>query len=111
MDTQYLFKQENLFNMENIISERLIQVISDNKTTFSDDILMSSYENAIKEFDELVEKGFAKKRENNLLSITDAHLHRITLESYKNRLSLHELGNSGVDLAINKSNFNTFGEH
>ena len=100
--------------MENIISERLIQVISENKTTFLDDALMTSYETAIKEFDELVEKGFAKRRKNNLMSFTDSHLHRITLETYKNNFAQHGFGKSGADvLSMNnstKTNFGTFNE-
>jgi hypothetical protein len=114
MVIRFLFKQENLFKMENIISEKLIQVISDNETTFSDDTLLSSYEDAIKEFDELVEKGFAKRRENNLLSFTDTHLHRITLETYKNNFAQQGFGKSGADVhsmnISSKSNFSTINE-
>ena len=100
--------------MENIISEKLIQVISENETTFIDDALMASYERAIKEFDELVEKGFAKRRENNLLSFTDTHLHRITLETYKNNFAQQGFGKSGTEvLSMNfgiKTNFGAFME-
>jgi hypothetical protein len=109
---QYSYKQENSYKMENIISEKLIQVISENETTFSSDALMTSYEKAIKEFDELVEKGFAKRRENNLMSFTDSHLHRITLETYKNDFAQH--GKRGADvLSMNistKTNFGAFNE-
>lgn len=98
--------------MENTISKKLIQTISENETTFLDDKLLSKYENAIKEFDDLVKKGFAKKRENNLLSFTETHLHRITLETYKNSFARHGFTKS-VDevLPINitsKTNFNNF---
>jgi hypothetical protein len=114
MGIQFLFKPENLYKMENIISERLMQVISENEITFKEDAVMTSFENAIKEFDELVEKGFAKRRENNLMSFTDSHLHRITLETYKNNFAQHEFGKSGTDaLSMNistKTNFGTFDE-
>jgi hypothetical protein len=114
MDIQYSYKQENSYKMENIISERLIQVISENETTFKDDAVMTSFETAIKEFDELVEKGFAKRRENNLMSFTDSHLHRITLETYRNNFAQHGFGKSGADvLSMNisaKTNFGTFNE-
>ncbi|MDI9319912.1 MAG: hypothetical protein QM530_05480 [Phycisphaerales bacterium] len=100
--------------MENIISEKLIQVISENEKKFSNDTLMSSYESAIKEFDELIEKGFAKKRESNLLSITESHLHRITLETYINNFTQHGFRKNGSELhSINirtKTNFRTFNE-
>lgn len=114
MDIQYSFKQENSYNMENIISKKLIQVILENETTFKDDVLMTSFETAIKEFDELVEKGFAKRRENNLMSFTDSHLHRITLETYRNNFAQHGFGKSGAEvLSMNisaKTNFSTFNE-
>ena len=114
MGIQYSFKQENSYKMENIISESLVQVISKNETTFLDDALMASYETAIKEFDELVKKGFAKRREYNLMSFTDSHLHRITLETYKNNFAQHGFGKTGADvhsMNINaKTNFGTFNE-
>ena len=99
---------------ENIISEKLIQVILENESTFLDDALMLSYQNAIKEFDDLVDKGFAKRRENNLMSFTESHLHRITLETYKNNFPQHGFGKSGADtrsININaKTNFSDFYE-
>lgn len=87
-------------------------LISENETNFANNTLLSTYQNAIKEFDKLIEKGFAKKRENNLLSFTDAHLHRITLETSKSSFAEHTFGKSEVNsFSIpnsTKTNFNAF---
>ena len=100
--------------MGDLISKKLIQVISENEKTFLNDNLVSSYESASKEFDKLIEKGFAKRRENNLLSFTDIHLHRITLETPKNRFSTHRFDrNEFIVPSINvngKTNFSNSNE-
>lgn len=83
----YLFKLVNLFKMKDLIVKKLEEVIESNSKRFVNDKRIMAFENAIKEFDLMVEKGLVKKRENNLMSITDSHLHRITLESYNNNSS------------------------
>ncbi len=91
--------------MEMVITENLIQVISDNERNFLGDSNLTSFENAIREFDELVEKGFAKKRENNLLSFTDSHLHRITLGTFKNKFIQQTFCKNGTE--AHSLNFST----
>jgi hypothetical protein len=108
MDIQYLFKLENLFKMENTLANKLMQTISENEATFENDEMTLLFENAIKDFDILVEKGFAKKRENNLLSITDMHLHRITLDTIQSKIVQPNINMSGLTNVHfeNKTNFN-----
>lgn len=68
--------------MENNIINNLSNVVLELENKFSEDKIILSYQKAIAEFDELVKKGFAKKRESNLLSFTDAHLNRFVLDTY-----------------------------
>lgn len=69
--------------MENTIVERLTEVISEREKSFPNSEQINSFEKAIRDFDILAETGTDRKRGNNLLSITGAHLHRITLETRK----------------------------
>lgn len=48
--------------MENVIVERLAKIISEREKSFLNDEKFKSFEKAIKDFDILIEKGFAKKR-------------------------------------------------
>jgi hypothetical protein len=110
MDTQYLSKLENSFNMKKLISEDLIQIITEKEGSFLNDELISIYEDAMKDFEDLIEKGFTKKRENNLLGINDSHLHRITLGTFKNSLA-NDLSKIEVLKSLNsrtKTNFSSF---
>ncbi len=97
--------------MENNISNKLKIIISENEFAFKNDSIIEIYEKAIKDFDVLVKKGFAKKRENNLLSFNESHLHRITLDTYNNnptqneyKINGFESFNTGLKL---KNQFNT----
>lgn len=70
--------------MKSLIEENVIQIIAEKETGFLNDKLLMSFKDAINKYNDLVEKGYTKKRENNLLSITDSHLHRTELKSIEN---------------------------
>ncbi|GIJ93726.1 MULTISPECIES: hypothetical protein [Capnocytophaga] len=54
------------------IDKKVKTIIQDFESTEKDSKL-KEYEETIKQFDELVKKGIAKKRENNLLSTVNIH--------------------------------------
>ena len=56
------------------------------KHIFTGDIVKEASER----FDLLVKKGIAKKRGNNLLSISDAHLYRVSINDFKDDAQIIE---------------------
>lgn len=62
------------------IEEKLAKTLKDNEK-FVDKKQIKKFEEASKKFEELVNNGFITKRGNNLLSITDAHLHQETFNN------------------------------
>lgn len=67
----YLFRQENSFKMKNKETEILKKEIKDISKKFKDDKRIKEYEKSLNSFKELVQKGYAKERGNNLSSITE----------------------------------------
>lgn len=67
----YLFRQENSFKMKNKETEILKKEIKDISKKFKDDKKIKEYEKSLNSFKELVQKGYAKERGNNLSSITE----------------------------------------
>jgi len=76
---KFLFKQENISNMKTKIEEELTIAIENSNKKFKDEVLLNQFEKALEEFERLVSLGIAKKRGNNLISITDTHLHKSNL--------------------------------
>ncbi len=56
------------------IENKLLEQVEMLKRKFVDSKRVRQFQETSKEFDKLVEKGFAKKRGNHLLSVTDAHV-------------------------------------
>lgn len=56
------------------IEELIIDSLKVADEKFKDDNSVKNFEQSQKEFKELVEKGVAKERGNNLLSASDAHI-------------------------------------
>ena len=67
----YLFRQENSFKMKNKETEILKKEIKEISKKFKDDKRIKEYEKSLNSFKELVQKGYAKERGNNLSSITE----------------------------------------
>lgn len=74
----YLFRQENSFKMKNKKTEILEKEIKDISKKFKDDKRIKEYEKSLNSFKELVHKGYAKERGNNLSSITEQTNHIVT---------------------------------
>jgi hypothetical protein len=56
------------------LEKKIIEELKILSGEFRQDEFTKEFEKTKKEFDELVDKGFVKKRGNNLLSPTDAHI-------------------------------------
>ena len=67
----YSFRQENSFKMKNKETEILKKEIKEISKKFKDDKRIKEYEKSLNSFKELVQKGYAKERGNNLSSITE----------------------------------------
>lgn len=65
--------------MEKTIEQKLIEAIANSNDKFKNEILLNEFEKASEQFEKLVSLGIAKKRGNNLISITDIHLHKSNL--------------------------------
>ena len=78
--------------MKNLIESNLIEILASEKKAFLNDDTLISYEKMTKEFENLVEEGFAKRRENNTLSFIDSHLHRTELNSYVSNFHQQNFG-------------------
>jgi len=66
--------------METLVNQ-LISTIENESTRFKRDSKIEDYTKAEKEFSELVKKGFAQKRGNNLLSPEDFHIRRYSFNT------------------------------
>lgn len=55
------------------LEKKLIEQVGSLENKFADSDQFKRFQEASKEFDKLVEQGFAKRRGNHLLSATDAH--------------------------------------
>ncbi|TVR77813.1 MAG: hypothetical protein EA412_10060 [Chitinophagaceae bacterium] len=67
--------------MKTKIDKQVEAAIKKSEIKFKGSELIDKYEDALKKFEELVDKGVAKKRGNNLISITDLHLHKSLFNS------------------------------
>lgn len=65
--------------MNTTIEQELILVIENSNIKLKDEALLNQFEKASEEFEKLVSLGIAKRRGNNLISITDTHLHKSNL--------------------------------
>lgn len=66
-----MFRQENSFNMKKKDTEIFKKEIKNISKKFKNDERLKEYEQSLESFKKLVQKGYAKERGNNLLSITD----------------------------------------
>ena len=82
--------------MESLILEQLKNAIEIASIKFGADKGLKDFEKASKEFDELIEKGIARKRGYNLLTITENHLHRINFNIQKEKIKVNN-----VDIKVN----------
>ncbi len=76
-------KHEILYNMKNndfLISKELKTVIKEKEKNYNSEELRS-FEEAIKDFEELINKGLIKKRGYNLITIEEKHLVNIKYSS------------------------------
>jgi len=69
--------------MEATIINELLDIIEKETTKLKDDTAVKGYEKASAEFEDLVRKGFVQKRGYNLLTIGDAHLHKVFFNTNK----------------------------
>ncbi|WP_269226811.1 hypothetical protein [Flavobacterium eburneipallidum] len=65
--------------MKTTIEQELTMAIENSSKKFKDEVLLNQFEKASEEFEKLVSLGIVKKRGNNLISITDTHLHKSNL--------------------------------
>jgi len=65
--------------MKTTIEQELTMAIENSSKKFKDEVLLNQFEKASEEFEKLVSLGIAKRRGNNLISITDTHLHKSNL--------------------------------
>lgn len=70
--------------MESTIEKKVQEAVDISRTEFEGNSMLGKYEDALKKFKELVENGVIKRRGNNLISITDLHLHRSLFNSSEN---------------------------
>lgn len=56
------------------ISEKLITITEQKEKEFENDKIMEKFKQASKEYELLVSRGMAKKRESNLMSLEKRHL-------------------------------------
>lgn len=63
------------------IEKKVIETIDNQSKKFEDNSVIQQYSEASKEFEDLVKKGYAKHRGNNLLSAENFHLERYRFNS------------------------------
>ena len=63
------------------LEKKLIDTIQIESIKLSDDNILRSFEKASTQFEDLVNKGLAKKRGNNLLSKGDIHLNKVSFNT------------------------------
>ncbi len=61
--------------MKNIIENKLLEAINIGMTQFEGNSQIEAFEEASREFENLVKKGLVEKRGYNLMTITETHLH------------------------------------
>lgn len=76
---KFVFKQENIFNMETTIEKKLNEVLVSSTEKFKNSDMLIKFKEASNEFERLVDLGIVTKRGNNLISITDTHLHKLNV--------------------------------
>lgn len=80
MEFVYLYKLENLYSM-GTIEKDLLEVVAKESEKFINNPILKKFDIANNNFKALVEKGIAKKRGNNLMSIEESQLNRFLINS------------------------------
>lgn len=65
--------------METSIEKKLKEALVSSTEKFKNSDMLNKFKEASNEFERLVELGIVKKRGNNLISITDTHLHKLNV--------------------------------
>ena len=80
MESIFLYKQENSFNMGEI-EKKYLETLADTSKKFEKQKRTKEFEQAAKNFEKMVEKGEAVKRGNQLINIEDAPKKKYTFNS------------------------------
>lgn len=75
--------------MEIEIDKKVLNTIENVKDQFSESKFIGKYEQAIIDFEELIAKGLATRRGNQLISITESHLHRTPFNTTTSKSELN----------------------
>ncbi len=72
--------------MKTKIDKKVKTVVTKGIEKYLNDSKMREYENASVQFEELIKKGVAKKRENNLASIVNIHRTFFNISNFSNNI-------------------------